>query len=75
MKNITNHIWIWLENQTLYKAVYNPTNCSFIVYNEYDEILLKHTGISSQQISKIEGILVRLGARNLNKIRDPFLYL
>jgi hypothetical protein len=68
-------IWIWLQDNTVNKAVYNPADRTFIVYNQYDEIIMKRTGITSEQLTALEILFAHLGAKRLDGHKEPFTYL
>ena len=72
-KNI--RIWIWLQENTVNKAVYNPTDRTLIVYNEHDEIILKRTGITAEQLNALEALFLQLGAKRIDGHKEPFTYL
>ena len=69
------HIWIWLQENTVNKAVYNTTERTLIVYNEHDEIILKRTGITPEQLTALEVLFLHLGAKRLDGHKEPFTYL
>jgi hypothetical protein len=75
MTNKNTRIWIWLQENELHKAVYNPTDCTIIVYNERDEIILKHTGITSEQLTRLEKLFLTIGAKRIDGHKEPFTYL
>jgi len=74
MKN-TLRIWIWFEENKLHKAVYNPVEKTFIVYNEFDGIILKRIGITPEQHTWIEEFFLSLGAKRIDGQKEPFTYL
>jgi hypothetical protein len=68
-------IWIWVQNNRILKAISNRESGTISIYDEYDNILLRRTGLSRQQVKTIELIFATYA---LNKIRDhkePFTYL
>jgi hypothetical protein len=75
MKNTKERIWIWLQDNELYKAVYNPTDRTFLVLNERDEILIKYTGLTAEQLTRLEMLFVHIGAKHLDGHTEPFTYL
>jgi hypothetical protein len=75
MNNKNTRIWIWMQENQLHKAVYNPTDNSLIVYNELDEIILKRTGISPEQLTQLEALFISLGAKRMDGHKEPFTYL
>jgi len=75
MNNKTQHVWIWLQENMLHKAVYNTKDNTLTVYNEHDEIILKRTGITPEQLSKLEQLFISIGAKRLDGHKEPFTYL
>jgi hypothetical protein len=75
MNNKTQHVWIWLQENMLHKAVYNTKDNTLIVYNERDEIILKRTGVTPEQLSKLEALFISFGAKRLDGHKEPFTYL
>jgi hypothetical protein len=75
MKNKNERIWMWLQDYELYKAVYNPTDRTFLVFNERDEIILKYTGLTAEQLKRLEMLFVHIGAKHLDGHTEPFTYL
>jgi hypothetical protein len=68
-------IWLWLQENILHKAVYSPMDRILIVYNEHDEIILKRTGITPEQLTSLEEIFLQLGAKRIDGHKEPFTYL
>jgi hypothetical protein len=75
MVNKNERIWIWQQDCELYKAVYNPTNRTFLVSNERDEIILRYTGITAEQLTRLEALFKHIGAKHLDGHTEPFTYL
>jgi hypothetical protein len=75
MNHKNAHIWIWLQENILHKAVYIPLDKIFIVYNDQGEIILKRIGITPEQLSSLEVFLLHLGARRIDGQKEPFTYL
>ena len=75
MMNKNTRIWIWLQENELYRAVYNSADCTFIVFNKQDEIILKRTGITSEQLTQLEVLFLTIGAKRLDGHKEPFTYL
>lgn len=71
MKNVK--IWIWIQNNRVLKAVSHPDSGTLIIYDEYDNILLKRTGLSKQQIKKIELILSSFSGRKVGENKESFI--
>jgi hypothetical protein len=68
-------IWIWLQETELYKAVYNPNNQTLVVTNERDEIVLRRTGITQEQLTQLEVLFLSLGAKRMDGHQEPFTIL
>ena len=75
MVNKNLRIWIWLQENELYKAVYSSTDCTLIVTNERDEIILQHMGITSEQLNRLEVLFLTIGAKRMDGHKEPFTYL
>jgi len=45
------------------------------VYNERDEIILKHTGITSEQLTRCEVLFLTIDAKRMDGHNEPFTYL
>jgi len=75
MANNKTRIWIWLEENELHKAVYNSTDRTLIVYNERDEIILKHSRITSEQLTRLEVLFLTIGAKHMDGHKESFTYL
>jgi len=75
MMNMNVHIWVWMQNNELYKAVYTPATHTLTVSNEQDEIILQYKAISLQQLARVEHLFVTLGAKKMNGHKEPFTYL
>lgn len=57
MNNNTLHIWMWMYNNRLYKAVSNPVEGTFTIYDDHENIMIKRTGLTPAQLKKIEFVL------------------
>ena len=68
-------IWIWLHNNKLYKAVSNPTDKTFTIYDEHDNVLIKRTGLTIAQIKKIEITISTYGGKQVDGNKQPFTFL
>lgn len=71
----TIRIWMWLQENNVLKAVFNPNDNTLTVYNEQDQILLRRTGITAEVIIKIEMIFSAIGAKRVDGRKEPFTYL
>ncbi|MBN1281231.1 MAG: hypothetical protein JXA00_06245 [Candidatus Thermoplasmatota archaeon] len=69
------HIWIWMQDNQLHKAAYNPASNTLVVTNERDEIILRRTGITPEQLAQLEMLFVGIGAKRIDGHREPFSYL
>lgn len=69
------HIWIWLQDHELYKAVYKPMDHTLVVLNERDEIILQYKGITAEQLARLEQLFLQLGAKKMDGHKEPFTYL
>ena len=52
MATKTSKIWIWIQNNRLLKAVSNQNTGTLTIYDEFDKILFRRTGLNKQQIKK-----------------------
>ena len=68
-------VWIWINNNKLYKAISNPATKTITIYDAEDKILIRRTGLNVQQIKKIELVLDTYGARRVDGHKQPFTYL
>jgi len=75
MNSSTKHIWVWMQDDRLHKAVYTVNDQLLIVYNDRDEVLLKRKGVSPEQFLRIEALFMSMGARRLDGHKAPFTYL
>jgi len=68
-------IWIWLYNDRLLKAISCPEDGTLTIYDEYDNVLIKRTGLTPSQIKKIEVVLANNGGKRIDGHKEPFTYL
>ena len=68
-------IWIWVQNNKLLKAISNQETGTLTIYDEQDNILLRRTGLTKQQVKKIEVYLSNYQIKRLDDHREPFTYL
>ena len=66
MEQKTLHIWIWIYNDRMYKAVSCPAEGTITIFDDADHILIKRTGLSPSQIKKIEFVLETAGKQHIN---------
>jgi len=69
------HIWIWLENGKILKAVSSADDGTIKIYNEDDNLILKRTGLTKFQVKQVEINLLKYGAKRLSKKAEPFKFL
>jgi hypothetical protein len=75
MNNKHQKIWIWLQDNELYKATYDPLDQTVIISSERNEILLKRTGVTPEQLIQLELVFTALGAKRIDGHKEPFTYL
>jgi hypothetical protein len=75
MTTKTSKIWIWLQNNRLLKAVSNQKTGTLTIYDEFDKILFRRTGLNKQQIKKLEVIFSNHCIKNVGGHKEPFTYL
>jgi hypothetical protein len=75
MMDTTTRVWVWVQNNELYKAVYKSNDRTLVVSNERDDVILQYKGISLELLARLEALFVQLGAKNLNDRNEPFTYL
>jgi hypothetical protein len=75
MMKTNTHVWIWMQDHEVYKAVYVQMNRSLTVSNEKDEIILQYKGISYEQLARVVRLFMQLGAKKMDGRREPFTYL
>ena len=68
-------IWIWVQNNRILKAISNQDAGTLIIYDDYDNIVLKRTGLSRQQVKTIEFIFSTYNLRKIDDHKEPFTYL
>jgi len=71
----TSKIWIWIQNNRLLKAVSNQNTGTLTIYDEFDKILFRRTGLNKQQIKKLELIFSNHCIKSVGDRREPFTYL
>jgi len=70
-----SRIWVWVQNNRILKAVSNQDTGTLTIYDENDKILLRRSGLTKQQIKKIEIILSNHRIKRLDENKEPFTYL
>jgi hypothetical protein len=68
-------IWIWVQHNTILKAISNKEAGTLTIYDECDNIILRRTGLSKQQIKAIELIFTTYSIKRINDHNEPFTYL
>ena len=68
-------IWIWVQNNKLLKAISNQETGTLTIYDEQDNIILRRTGLTKQQVKTIEIYLSNYQIKRLDDHREPFTYL
>lgn len=68
-------IWIWVQNNRILKAISNRESGTISIYDEYDNILLRRTGLSRQQVKTIELIFATYALNKIGDHKEPFTYL
>lgn len=69
------HIWIWIENGKILKAISSVEEGTLRIYDENDCLIMKRTGLNRYQVKEIEINLIIYGAKRLNKQAEPFKFL
>jgi hypothetical protein len=78
MSNMTTtgvKIWIWVQNNRILKAISNQETGTITIYDESDNIILRRTGLSKQQIKTIELIFATYSMKRIDDRKEPFTYL
>lgn len=75
METKATNIWIWLQNEEIYKSISNPEEGTICIYDEQDQLILKRTGLTKLQVKQIEENIIRYGAKKLNESAEPFRFL
>jgi hypothetical protein len=57
------------------KAISCTEDGTLIIYDEYDNILIKRTGLTPAQIKKIEILFATNGVSKIDGHSEPFTYL
>jgi hypothetical protein len=68
-------IWIWVQHDRILKAISNKDAGTLTIYDEYDNIILRRTGLSKQQIKTIELIFTTYNLKRIDDHKEPFTYL
>jgi hypothetical protein len=68
-------IWIWVQHDRILKAISNKEAGTLTIYDEYDNIILRRTGLSKQQIKTIELVFATYNLKRIGDHKEPFTYL
>lgn len=68
-------IWIWVQNNRIHKAISNKESGTITIYDEFDNIILRRTGLSKQQVKTIELIFATYTLKRIGDRKEPFTYL
>ena len=68
-------IWIWIERNNLFKAVYSSLVGCLTIYNECDEILIRIKPVTPDQMKTIESVFSKKGAKRIDHCNKPFTYI
>ena len=71
----STHIWIWLENGKILKAISSVDDGTIKIFNEDDNLIMKRTGLTRFQVKQVEINLLKYGAKRLSKHAEPFKFL
>jgi hypothetical protein len=75
MKEQNAHVWIWMENDFLQKAVYTPRDQTLVIYNEKDEVIIRRKMITPEQLASLKVLFLHLNAKRIDGKKEPFTYL
>jgi hypothetical protein len=68
-------IWIWVQQNRILKAISNKEAGTLTIYDECDNIILRRTGLSKQQVKTIELIFATYNLKRIGDHKEPFTYL
>jgi len=72
-KNV--HIWIWIQNNRVLKAVLDMDIGILKIFDEFDQLIMKRTGLNIKQVREVEKSIIRYGAKRLDFHARPFRFL
>jgi hypothetical protein len=78
MNNMTTKgikIWIWVQNNRILKAISNKELGTISIYDECDNIILRRTGLTRQQVKTIEMIFATYALNKIGDRKEPYTYL
>ena len=68
-------IWIWVQHNRILKAISNKETGTLTIYDECDNIILRRTGLSKQQIKAFELIFATYNLKRIDDHNEPYTYL
>ena len=68
-------IWIWVQNNRILKAISNKETGTISIFDECDNVILRRTGLTKQQVKTIELIFATYGMKKIGDRKEPFTYL
>lgn len=68
-------IWIWVQHNRILKAISNKETGTLTIYDECDNIILRRTGLSKQQIKTFELIFTAYNLKRIDDPKEPYTYL
>lgn len=68
-------IWIWVHNNRILKAISNKDSGIISIYDECDNIILRRTGLTKQQVKTIELFFAAYALNKIGDRKEPFTYL
>jgi hypothetical protein len=68
-------IWIWVQHNGILKAISNKEAGTLTIYDECDNIILRRTGLSKQQIKAFELIFATYNLKRIDDHKEPYTYL
>ena len=69
------HIWMWLQNGKIVKAILIIEDGILKIYDENDRLIMKRTGLSKFLLKQIEVNFQKYGAKKLSEQAEPFKFL
>lgn len=69
------HIWMWLQNGRIIKAILIIEDGILKIYDENDCLIMKRTGLSKFLLKQIEVNFQKYGAKKLSEQAEPFRIL
>jgi len=69
------NIWIWIQNDKIFKAILNHDEGTIRIFDENDNLIYKRTGLSRFHIKQIENTIIQYGAKRLDTHAEPFKFL